>query len=162
MTITQIMRLALAAGASLVLASAAMAQDNGRPRDGDASARAGAEAARAIGGAQAPKARLAALIDAGGAPVRTKGVQSVVRIDRGVYCIRPTAGTNITPRKAIIIVSVDYFYSSAAAKDRVLVQTADKQNGCGTGRIGIYTLADPDNDGDYSFSNLVGFSVVVP
>ena len=151
----------VAAGAalSLLVSSAALAQNQDRPRDADASAQAGARAAKAIGGAKAPNARLAALIDAGGAPVRTKGVQSVQRTDVGLYCIRPKANTNINPSNAIVIVSVDYFYSGL---DEVMVQTADEGSGCGSNRIGIYTLQDGDQDGNYVFSDNVGFSVLVP
>jgi hypothetical protein len=84
-------------------------------------------------------------------------VQSVQRIATGVYCIRPSISINLNT--AVTIVSVDYYYS---AFDEALVQTASVGSGCGTGRLGIYTLGDSDRDGNFSFSNGVGFSFLIP
>lgn len=114
---------------------------------------------KAFGGVQAPNVRLAALVKAGGTPVRTKGVAAIARTDTGVYCIKPTSGSGIDPAKIIPSLTVDYYYSTI---DEVLVQFAAAGSGCGVDRIGVYTLADPDLDGAYSFSNEVGFTIVVP
>lgn len=109
--------------------------------------------------AQAPNARLAALIDSGGTVIRQKGVRAVRLINTGVYCIWPTAATNIQPQSSVVSVSTEYFYSELNA---IQVQWASTANGCTQGRIGVYTLADDDGDGTYDFSNRVGFSIVVP
>jgi hypothetical protein len=138
-------------------ASAAQSAENEHPRD---RTQTGAAAqAKALGGVVAPGARLAALVDAGGAPVRTKGVQSIERIDVGVYCIRPRADSNINVNNSIVIVSPEFFYSDV---DEVIVQWAASGSGCGAGRFGVYTLSDGNHDGAYSFTNAVGFSVYVP
>ena len=86
-------------------------------------------------------------------------MQSVVRIAEGVYCIRPEASTGINPNRAIVVVSAEYFYSQL---DEVKVQWAARGHGCGSDRIGVYTLADFAPDAEYEFSNNVGFSVIVP
>jgi hypothetical protein len=46
--------------------------------------------------------------------------------------------------------------------DEIKVMWAAGGSTCGPGRFGIYTLADPNNDGTYSFSDSVGFSILVP
>jgi hypothetical protein len=119
----------------------------------------------ALGGAIAPYARLVALVDAGGAPVRTKNVAAVFRIDLGVYCIRPVASANINVNAIVPSVSVEYFYSNPAlinGFNEMTVQWASRSSGCPTGTIGVYTFADRNLDGHYSFSNEVAFSIVVP
>lgn len=115
--------------------------------------------AAVIGGAQAPNARLAALIDAGGAPIRTKGVASVSRIDVGVYCIQPGANSGISVVNAIVVAAPEYFYSEL---DEISVQWASRSNGCPSGWFGVYTFADADRDGNYTLSDQVGFSIMVP
>lgn len=141
-----------------VLPFGALAQD--RPRDADPLAKQNEFSARDFGGLIAPNARLAGLFDAGGAPIRTKGVQSIQRIDTGVYCIRPGPGTNINVNTIVASVSVEYFYSTS---DEVQVQWVATQSGCGSGRIGVYTFQNRSlSSGNYVFSNGVGFSIVVP
>lgn len=153
----RVAQLAFAAVLS-TLAFAAMAQD--RPRDTAPLAGKSAFSSKAFGGVSAPNARLAGLFDAGGAPIRTKGVQSIQRIATGVYCIRPAPSANINVNTIIPSVSVEYFYSEA---DEVQVQWVATQSGCGTGRIGVYTFENPSlSGGNYVFSNGVGFSIVVP
>ena len=142
-----------------LMTSSVSSQEAARERQAGKAALATGAETRALGGLVAPNARLAGLFDAGGAPIRTKGVQSIARIGAGVYCIRPTAATSINVNNIVVMVSTEYFYSGL---DEIKVQWASRQHGCGAGRIGIYTLADPDRDGVYSFSNLVGFSVLVP
>jgi hypothetical protein len=140
----------------VLFACSAAAQEQNRSRDAHSSE---TVAPLAIGGVQAPNARLAALIDAGGRPVRTKGVQSVERIDVGVFCIRPTDGSGINVNSMIALVSPEYYYSQL---NEVTVQWASTQSGCGAGRFAVYTFQDSDRDGHYVFSNRVGFSVLVP
>ena len=155
--IWRIAQVALISGLSIV-AFEAFAQE--RPRDTAPLANKNEFSAQGFGGLVAPFARLAGLFDAGGAPIRTKGIQSIQRIDTGVYCIRPAAGTNINVNTIIASVSVEYFYSQA---DEVQVQWVATQSGCGAGRIGVYTFRNPSlSGGNYVFSNGVGFSIVVP
>jgi hypothetical protein len=151
-----------AIAAASTFASAAVAQE--RPRDNTPPPKETlmfpSAKARAFGGVAAPNARLAGLFDAGGAPVRTKGVQSIQRIDPGVYCIRPLSNTNINVNNIIVSATVEYFYSVA---DEVQVQWASTQNGCGAGRIGIYTFRNYSlSGGNYVLSSDVGFSIIVP
>lgn len=155
---TALIAAALSAFAAAAAAQTASAPGEGpqRPRESQAGAPRTAGAAIV---ADAPNARLAALIRAGGAIVRNKGVSSVTRIDLGVYCILPTAATGIVPNTALVTLTPEYAYSQY---NEILVQWAAAGSGCGSNRIGVYTLADPNHDGFYSFSNAVGFSIVVP
>ena len=127
------------------------------PREG--AGRASSVSPAAAVAADAPNARLAALIRFGGTVIRKKGVSSVTRIATGVYCILPQAATGIVPNKAIVTLTPEYYYSQL---NEVKVQWAAGGSGCGSTRIGVYTLADVNADGIYTFSNLVGFSIVVP
>lgn len=156
--VSQIAPVALA---TLLVISASAAAAADRPRDhGPSTTKEMFVLPEGFGGVNAPNARLAGLFDAGGAPVRTKGVQSIERIDTGVYCIRPAPSANINVNTIIPALSVDYFYSQF---DEVQVQWASTQSGCGAGRIGIYTFLNPNiNFGNYVFSNAVGFSIIVP
>ena len=149
------MMILLTAGAVAV----AQERTNERPRFKDAAESQRAAEPRAIV-ADAPNARLVALVRSPDAVlVAGKGVASVQRIATGVYCIRPTNATGINPQSAVVVVSVEYFYSQLS---EVQVQWARRQNGCGNNRIGVYTLADLNLDGRYTFSNRVGFVVYVP
>jgi hypothetical protein len=150
----------LAASVALALfAGSATAQEQrqDRARNDD---NAGGAATRAIA-AEAPNARLAVLIAAGGEVIRQKGVQSVQRLRKGEYCIRPTAASGVDPRTAVLTASTEFFYTRADLFE-TLVQWAARGSQCGADRIGIYTLADYNSDGFYVFSNDVAFSVVVP
>jgi hypothetical protein len=145
----------------LTAGAVAIAQErtNERPRFKDAAESQRAAEPRAIT-ADAPNARLVALVRApDGVLVAGKGVANVQRIATGVYCIRPTNATGINPQTAVVVASVEYFYSLF---NEVQVQWARRQNGCGNNRIGIYTQADRNLDGQYTFSNAVGFVVYVP
>ena len=128
------LHMAAAFTAVLSLVASAAAQD--RPRD-TAPLKGQSEftAAKGFGGLVAPNARLAGLFDAGGAPIRTKGVQSIQRIDTGVYCIRPIASLGMNVNTIVASVSVEYFYSNL---DEVQVQWVATSSGCGAGRIGVY------------------------
>jgi hypothetical protein len=141
----------------------ALSPDENQPRD-EGAQRAGV-APMALGGAVAPNARLVALVDAGGAPVRTKAVAGISRIDVGTYCIRPIAQANIDVTRIVPSVSVEYFFSNpnlVNGFNEMTVQWASRGSGCPAGAIGVYTFADRNLDGHYSFSNEVAFSLVVP
>ena len=137
-------------------ASAAENTETSRPHD---QTKASTVQPMAFGGLVAPGARLAAFVDAGGSPFRTKNVQSIQRIATGVYCIRPSASASINVNNSLVIVSPEFFNSSA---NEVSVQWAASGSGCGSDRFGVYTLIDSNHDAVYSFSNLVAFSIYVP
>ncbi len=145
---------ALSAALSLV-AGAAMAQEKNPPRAKDQAQAAAAPKAAAA----APNARLAALVQAGGNLIRHKNVQGIARPQTGIYCIRPMAAAGIVPGNSIVILTPEYFYSEL---NEVKVQWASRGSPCGTDRIAVYTLADFNLDGRYTFSNDVGFSILVP
>jgi hypothetical protein len=152
--------IAPAATALALVAFTASTAQNAEKEHPRAGSQAGGEVQpMALGGLVAPGARLAAFVNAGGGPIRTKGVDSIVRIDTGVYCIRPTAGSGIDVAKSLVIVSPEFFNSIA---DEVSVQWAAQGSGCGSARFGIYTLIDSNHDANYSFSNGVAFSIYVP
>jgi len=143
----------------LAAGAVAVAQEGERPRFKNATESQQAVEPKAVA-ADAPNARMVALVRApDGVLVAGKGVHSVQRIATGVYCIRPTNATGINPLNALAVVSVEYYYSLF---NEVQVQWARRQNGCGNKRIGVYTLADPNLTGRYTFSNAVGFVVYVP
>jgi len=145
----------------LTAGAVAIAQErtNERPRLKDATETQRAVDSRAIT-ADAPNSRLVALVRApDGLLVMGKDVANVRRIATGVYCIRPTNASNINPRTAVVVVSVEYFYSLF---NEVQAQWARRQNGCNNNEIGVYTQADRNLDGQYTFSNAVGFVVYVP
>ena len=113
----------------------------------------------------APYARLVALVEAGGRPVRTKAVAGISRINIGTYCIRPNASANINVSTIVPSVSVEYFFSNpnlVSGFNEMTVQWASRGSGCPSGSIGVYTFADRNLDGHYIFSNEVAFSLVVP
>jgi hypothetical protein len=146
---------ALSAALSLT-AGAAMAQtEKDLPRSSDQAQE--AIAPKAV--AAAPNARLAALIQSGGTVIREKGVLSVTHPKTGIYCIKPDASTGIVPNNSIVIVSPEFFYSKL---NEIKVQWAAKGSPCGNDRLAVYTLADLNVDGVYTFSNAVGFSIYVP
>ena len=109
--------------------------------------------------AVAPNSRLAALILRDLTIQRDFNVANVRRIDVGVYCIRPTAAAGIDPRTNIVVLTPEYFFS---LYNEVKVQWASRSNGCTANEIGVYTMADANLDGVYTFSNAVSFSIVVP
>ena len=109
--------------------------------------------------ADAPNARLAALILRDGRVPRNKGVNRVRRPDVGVYCIRPTVASGINPATNIVMLTPEYFFS---LYNEVKVQWASRRNSCNADEIGVYTMADVNLDGIYTFSNAVSFSIVVP
>ena len=142
--------LALAASAASAQNSTAATQEKERARhQGKGVLSAGVET-EALGGLSAPNARLAGLIDAGGAPIRTKAIASITRIDIGVYCIRPTSSSGVNVNTAVVTLTPEFFYSLL---NEMKVQWAAQGSGCPAGQIGVYTLADTNRDGIYTFSN---------
>lgn len=111
----------------------------------------------AIGGAQAPNAQLAALIDPDLGVIRSKGVIAVSHTQRGIYCITPAAG--IDPNRVVPVVSVDY---SGSSTNNALVQYRASGANCAQGRIEVITFDDANADAFYTTSNIVGFTIVVP
>jgi hypothetical protein len=109
--------------------------------------------------ADAPNARLAALVLRDGRVPRNKGVANLRRPDIGVYCIRPTVASGIDPSTNIVVLTPEYFFS---LYNEVKVQWASRRNSCNSDEIGVYTMADVNLDGVYTFSNAVSFSIVVP
>ena len=148
-------RSVLNAALAIIACSMASATANALPRAKDSSS----SSAVATITAQAPNARLAALIAAGGKIVRNKGVASVTRLSTGVYCIKPAASTGIDPSNSIAIVSVEFYWSRF---NEVTVQWASQGSGCGSDKFAVYTLGDFNLDAKYTFTNDVGFSIYVP
>lgn len=119
----------------------------------------GREAASPEVVADAPNARLAGLILRDLRIQRRKNIDSVRRIDTGVYCIRPTAASGIDPTTAIVVLTPEYYFS---LYNEVKVEWASRRNGCTATELGVYTFADVNLDGVYTFSNAVSFSIIVP
>jgi hypothetical protein len=109
--------------------------------------------------AVAPNSRMAGLILRDLTIERDFNVGSVRRRAVGVYCIRPINATGIDPRTAIVVLTPEYFYS---LYNEVKVQWATRGSGCSSNEIGVYTMADANLDGIYTFSNAVSFSIIVP
>ena len=109
--------------------------------------------------ADAPNARLAALILRDLRIQRRKNVDNVRRIDVGVYCIRPSAASGINPTTNIVVLTPEYFFS---LYNEIKVEWASRRSGCSANEIGVYTMADANLDGVYTFSNAVSFSILVP
>jgi hypothetical protein len=107
----------------------------------------------------APNARLAALILRDLRIPRNKGVNRVRRPAVGVYCIRPTVASAINPARIVVTLTPEYFFS---LYNEIKVQWASRGSGCTSDEIAVYTMADANLDGIYTFSNAVSFSIVVP
>lgn len=112
----------------------------------------------AIGGA-ASNARLAAIIDAGGSVVRSKGVQSVTHPYVGAYCIRPSSTSGVNAGNIVPSVSVDY---DGSAFNEAMAQYSDAGADCPLGTIEVLTFGDGDHNAVYADSDGVGFTIVVP
>jgi hypothetical protein len=158
---------ACALGAALsLIAGAAMAQnekstENDPPRAKDLPQADAAPKAAVV--VNAPNARLAGLIQAGGTLIRQKNIAKVTRPKRGIYCILPASGSGVAPANSVVTLTTEYFYSNL---NEVKAQWASKggyaKDLCAGNTIVVYTLADPSATGLYSFSNDVGFSIYVP
>ena len=110
--------------------------------------------------ADAPGVRLAGLIRFNNLVAqRNKNIANVRRIATGVYCVRPSGASGINPATAVVTLTVEYFFS---VYNESTVQWASRQSGCTANEIGVYTFADVNLDGRYTFSNTVSFSIIVP
>lgn len=109
--------------------------------------------------ADAPNARLAALIRRDLTIVRNKNVTSVSRIATGIYCILPAPAAGIVINKQIVILTPEYYFSQL---NEIKVQYAAGGSGCPSNTIAVYTLASPNRNGVYVFSNAVSFEIIVP
>lgn len=109
--------------------------------------------------ADAPNARLAGLIRHDNVVLRNKNIDDVKRAAQGVYCILPKPASGIDPKTAIVQLTPEYYYSGL---NEIMVQWGTKGSGCDADRIAVYTLADLNANGIYTFSNLVSFSIYVP
>jgi hypothetical protein len=148
--------------AALVSTAASAQSENTQSKDPPrASDQQGAAPAAATpaAAADAPNARLAGLVRRDLVVVRNKNIMSVKRIAAGVYCITPTAAAGITPNRAIVMLTPEYYFSLYS---EIKVQWAFRGSGCNSNQLAVYTLADPNFTGQYRFSNAVSFSIVVP
>jgi hypothetical protein len=113
--------------------------------------------------ADAPGVRLAGLIRNDGAILRNKGIASVTKPARGIFCVQPTAASGVTPSNAVVQVTVDW---SRTQFNEAMVQWASVPSlhgpWCSTSKIEIHTLLDVQPNGIYTHSDLVAFSIIVP
>lgn len=144
---------------ALVVGGVAVATEG---EDRDAGTPSGAEsspAREALGGAQAPNARLVAVVD-GGATAgnfvvrRGKNIQSVTNPDTGIFCITPRPGAGITPGAAVPIVSTEF---DGTPSDNHFANWDRTPDDCGPGKIEVQAFELGVGD-----VNDVGFTVVVP
>jgi hypothetical protein len=108
--------------------------------------------------------RLAGLIRNDGAILRNKGIASVTKPAQGVFCIKPTAASGVTPNNALVQVTVDWSRTkfNEAMVQWASIQSLDGRPFCPTSRIEIHTLLDGQPNAIYSHSDLVSFSIIVP
>ena len=144
------------------LSGMALAAENAKPSSNPP--RSGGAANAAMGPApavvaDAPNARLAALIRRDLVILRNKNVAKVTRPSPGIYCILPKASAGITPSTAIVQLTPEYFYS---VQSEIKVQWAAAGSGCPANTIAVYTLRDPSQSGLYVVTNGVSFSILVP
>ncbi len=111
---------------------------------------------RAVGGAEAPNARLSAFVQAGGTVVRSKGVTGVSHPSAGVYCVDPKVAT-LNVNKAIPSLSVDW---STSLGDALMAQWRSAGIGCPSGQFSILTF--DGEDGSFDLSDGVSFTINVP
>jgi hypothetical protein len=153
-------RLGIALASLTILAGTAMAQDartdKNPPRASDQKTAAPAPLAPT---AIVTNARMAGLIQAGGTLIKQKNVEAVSHPATGVYCIKPTAASGIAPANSVALLTVEFFYSHF---NEVQAQWAQRGSPCPTDRFAVYTIADRNLDARYTFSNEVGFLIVVP
>lgn len=109
--------------------------------------------------ADAPNARVAALILRNLAIPRNKGVANVRRIGTGQYCVRPTVASGVDPATAIVVLTPEFHFS---LYNEVTVQWRSTNNGCASNEIGVYTFSDRFLTARYRLSNDVSFSIIVP
>lgn len=115
-----------------------------------------APSTRAIGGAYAPYARLAAIVQAGGGVVRSKNVFAVSHPTNGEYCIR-TSMAQSSINMSIPVLTVDW---SNSFGNNSLAQLRSSNAGCPLGSFNVLTFQLVS--GSFVRSNNVGFTIVVP
>jgi hypothetical protein len=108
----------------------------------------------AIGGASCPNARLCAFAGRGSI-FRTKGVAAITHPSVGLYCVRPSVRLGAY----VPVVSVDW---STSLGDGSLVQWRSSGIGCPTGNVTIMTFSNGDSSTDFTLSDLVVFTLLVP
>ena len=139
---------------ALVLGGSALALGGGSSNDSSsASAR---TSALAIGGAQAPNARIAAFVQAGGTVVRSKGINAVTHPSTGLYCIDPASST-FNVNKAVPTLSVDW---STSLGDALMAHWRSAGIGCNSGWMTVLTF--DGEDGSFDLSDSVSFTFIVP
>ena len=151
--------LAMAAGLAFACSAAsAQQQAPGERESASPNAERAVGAASAGVDAQAPNARLTALVDSGGRVVRSTNVDYVTNPRPGVYCIRPETRLNLN--RMIAVVSVEFFYSRFS---EALVQwRSDPGFFCPDEHIEVYTLGDPNLNGSYVRTDGIAFTILVP
>ena len=110
--------------------------------------------------AEAPNARLAALVSggasAGSFTVRRQvGVAQITNPQAGVYCVKPAAGTGVKPAKAVPIVGTEY--ANTSGFDSFAMWNSARPS-CPTGNIEVDTF---DSSAEARV-NPVSFTIVVP
>jgi len=116
----------------------------------------GGATALAVGGAQAPNARIAAFVQSGGTVVRSKGISGVSHPSTGVYCIDPAAST-FNVNKAIPTLSIDW---STSLGDALMAHWRSAGIGCPPGQMAVLTF--DGEDGSFDLSDAVSFTFIVP
>lgn len=110
--------------------------------------------------AQAPNARLAALIDGGSTVgsltvVRQVGVAEVTNPATGVFCVRAAASTGIKPAKVVPIVSTEYTLTTGFD---TATQWASGRTSCPSGTVEVRTFDTSTSDA----VNGAAFTIVIP
>ena len=113
-------------------------------------------AQRAVGGAGAPNARIAAFVQAGGSVVRSKGITGVSHPSAGVYCVDPKDPA-FAVNKIVPTLSVDW---STSLGDALMAQWRSAGIGCPSGQIAVLTF--DGEDGSFDLSDSVSFTIIVP
>lgn len=112
---------------------------------------------RAAIAAQAPNARLAILVQNGGAILRNKGAASVNHVGIGKYCITPQVAFDVG--KAIVVATVDWSHSLPGS-DADLVQWRSSGADCNRSALEILTFRNSGNG--FVATDAVAFSLIVP
>ena len=138
-----------AAGASGVAFAGSGDAPNDQPATG--------ASARALGGAQAPNARLAAYVSNGGTVVRSKAVAQVTHPADGQYCIKPKGKANIDLAKVMPLVSIDW---SSSSGDALMAHWRSSNGPCPSDSFNVQTLNG--EDGTFDVGDGASFVVVIP
>ncbi len=112
---------------------------------------------RALGGANVKYARIAAVVDQGGAVIRSKGISGVTHPDVGIYCVA-VKDTSLKVRQFVPMVTVEWGNSSG--DDLMANYYADGAD-CPAKNVEIQTFSEP-TAGTWDVSDSVAFAVVVP